>query len=316
MGFDISKACKHIVYMAGHTWTRDGKITGDKNKNSGYGQCVGHVRQALKASGFPNFNYCQSGWKFGESLKSLGGWSRIDNQVRIEGKNVYGCQYGDICCCDSTKSKKSKSDGKPIGHGALYTPNGWVSDFIQAYAIPYPLNTIITKHTSVWRYTGDVTNSMDFSINDMGTYDSSGGNAVDEEARRQLADINAAIMARNAYPVHNEYTLFNESYNNLFDVSNNTISSAMFSDSSNIVDNTYKNKQGRIYSTNDALLVLDELSLPIDYQNDVFISSDIKNNSQRTQLQAKYDKMSIDDYGNGKKPENNNNTDMQNTSTS
>jgi len=71
----------------------------------------------------------------------------------------------------------------------------------------------------------------------------------------------------NAYPVHSEYETYTGSGGNLFtSAEDNAFSIAVLATNIDSSHNIYKNanKRTRIYSTNDATIILDELKLPID----------------------------------------------------
>ena len=80
------------------------------------------------------------------------------------------------------------------------------------------------------------------------------------------------------YPVHSEFETYTGSGGNIYEnAENNAFSLATLS---NNVDNkeifNFKNTEHtRIYSTNDAKIVLDELKLPLDYINDEYANKNI-----------------------------------------
>ncbi len=81
------------------------------------------------------------------------------------------------------------------------------------------------------------------------------------------------------YPVHSEYETYTGIGGNIYEkAENNAFSLATLS---NNIDSSkdffsHKNEQHtRIYSTNDAKIVLDELKLPLDYMDDTYANKDI-----------------------------------------
>ena len=292
MPFNIDKAIKYII---------------STKKPESVGYCVEHVRRAIIHGGI-NAPGGNSGVKFAKTCKQIG-FSLVNDKVRLVGRTIQGAKPGDICCSRSTtagsKYKRGPYVGQTIGHSCMYTGStyGWVSDYAQYdKAIPYSSNVIQSgeDRVTVWRYIGGTySGNEDAIINGADLTDSSlaGGlySSVDSEARQKLQELYLKVLQQNAYPVHSDYLTFSSEYGNLFKASeNDAITRAAFVNSSilNENDKLYRedktNIQGRIYSTNDTLLVLDELSLPSDYKNDIYVSSNVKD-SERKQKQSNYD---------------------------
>ena len=299
MPFNIDKAIQYII---------------SAKKPKSVGDCVGHVRRAIIQGGI-NAPGGNSGVKFAKTCKQIG-FSLVNDKVRLVGRTIQGAKPGDICCSRSTTAGKKYSSGpyagQTIGHGCMYTgpTYGWVSDYAQYdKAIPYSSNVIQSgeDRVTVWRYIGGTySGNEDTIINGADLTDSSLSeglySSVDSEARQKLQELYLKVLQQNAYPVHSDYLTFSSEYGNLFKASeNDAITRAAFVNSSilNENDKLYRedktNIQGRIYSTNDTLLVLDELSLPTDYKNDVYVSKDVKD-SERKQKQSNYDNISDAKY--------------------
>lgn len=154
-----------------------------------------------------------------------------------------------------------------------------------------------------------------------------GGNIDYSQFSGELMDalqsgINAAGPKK--YYQNENYLTFANQYPDLFSESNpnlNSLIQSAYSNLSNIGRYVEQKKddniQGRVYSTNDAEIVLDELSLPTDYKSDEFVSSNIKD-SERKSKQSNYDNISDAKYLPGKqqpKETTNNNNNNNNSST-
>ena len=137
------------------------------------------------------------------------------------------------------------------------------------------------------------TNIADLSaLGSMIGADMGGGIGIDTEALKAAAWLGGYLsgMQSMAYPVHSDYITFNETYSDLFSQTNSTYNTLQISQFSKEANKNIEMKihEGRIYSVNDATIVLDELSLPTDYKNDEYISKDVKD-SERKQKQSNYD---------------------------
>lgn len=161
----------------------------------------------------------------------------------------------------------------------------------------------------------DGLSNVDFSKLDNIDTPIGGGGFTQDDYNQAMQYLNQGLtIFGKKYYVNENYETWKDQYPNLFSDSNPNINNLTIASN---VDNqlignasTYYNEKkvsGRIYSTNDTKIILDELSLPITYKDDVYVSSDIKNNTQRTQLQSKYDRMSISDYENSSKTNTTNN---------
>ena len=174
----------------------------------------------------------------------------------------------------------------------------------------------------IYRLTGLTGANIDLSSISIESADFDGLNGnidysqFSEELMNALqSGINAAGPKK--YYQNENYLTFTEQYPELFSESNpnlNSLIQSAYSNLSNVgryVDQKKTdNIQGRVYSTNDAEIVLDELSLPTDYKNDEFISSNIKD-SERKVRQSNYDHITDAKYLPGKQENNetNNNND-------
>lgn len=123
-------------------------------------------------------------------------------------------------------------------------------------------------------------------------------------------------MSSSRYPVHSEYLTFSEEYTDLFKQTNssdNTLKVSQFTETGN-TQIQKKIHTGRIYSVNDATIVLDELSLPLNYQEDEFTSSNNQKLSatDRYNKTKSYDKLVASSFNNGKSGKNTNNTGENN----
>ena len=121
-----------------------------------------------------------------------------------------------------------------------------------------------------------------FSVGSDGS--SSGGVPISLDA----ASIQKLVEAyRNAYPVHSEYETYTGPGGNLFNNSKeNAFTLAAVKQNDMLNSGTFNTKDGkhtrtRIYSTNDALIVLDELKIPLDvsayavYENQGITEGDV-----------------------------------------
>ena len=137
------------------------------------------------------------------------------------------------------------------------------------------------------------TNIADLSsLGSMIGADMSGSIGIDTESLKAAAWLSGYLsgMQSMAYPVHSDYITFNETYADLFSQTSSTYNSLQISQFSKEANKNIDMKihEGRIYSVNDATIVLDELSLPTDYKNDEFVSNNV-NDSERKQKQSNYD---------------------------
>lgn len=94
----------------------------------------------------------------------------------------------------------------------------------------------------------------------------------------------------NSYPVHSEYTTFTGAGGNIYEnAGTNAFTQASFSDAK--IDQNNNTQHTRIYSTNDACIVLDELAIPYDedvtYANKGVTTKDVEKQVKSVEASAK-----------------------------
>ena len=202
--------------------------------------------------------------------------------------------------------------GYNSAHGAMWTGEDWRSDYLQGTKVyPYsaeagaarggPKGFVLWRHKALADPDVDIHDMHGLENAPSGDYSDlmSTAGTVDDEEMKQLLEKLKTLAADAHYPVR-DYDVFGKVYGDLFTNSElNAISQPQLVLNSSI--ETYKNDidnniQGRIYSTNDALIVLDELALPVDYKEDSYVSSNIIS-SVKDIRRARYDKATINvDY--------------------
>lgn len=189
-------------------------------------RCATYVKNAMKAGGLPYIT--GDGKDLGRICNSLG-FRQISLQVNNSTRSVTGMQKGDIA---------SMTHGK-YGHTCMYDGTQWISDFRQNFCIPYSRGG--WGNLTFWRWT------------DNPIYSGDDGGPIQPIA----ADTG---FAGGSPPP--DYTTFSGSRGDIFQgPESNAFTIASIA--RNIDSSNAKTNHTRIYSTNDATIILDELSMPL-----------------------------------------------------
>lgn len=226
----MAKKCSFDIDKA-CTWAR--AHAGGKS----IGKCATYVKNAMQAGGIPyigGYNGCDM-----DRYCNMYGFQQVNIGYQNGSKNPSNPQKGDIACIKHGQ----------YGHTCIYDGVRWYSDFSQNNCIPYSSGFY---GVSFWRWTD---NPM-FSGYDPNI---ALGAASD--------NMQTASSGLGIYGDSGISTTFSGSGGNLFeDPANNAYQMAAIKTNVNTSTNT-KNHT-RIYSTNDATIILDELSLNLDTSTD------------------------------------------------
>lgn len=199
------------------------------------GKCATYVKKALQAGGLPyigGYNGCDMG-----RYCQMYGFKQVYLEFDKNTRNPIGAQKGDIM---------SVYHGK-YGHTCIFDGYRWISDFIQRTCVPYSGGWQLL---TFWRWTDnpifsgyDGANIKPISADSGFAYGSS-ANSSD-------------YMTFSSNTIGNN--IFQNPESNSFQIA--SINRDISSDNST-------DQHTRIYSTNDATIILDELSMPIDNSSD------------------------------------------------
>ncbi len=258
--FDVHKA---INYLQTH------------KKGGSTGNCAAYTKRALQAGGLP---YCSGdGWSVVDTYIQYG-FKYIN--VKINGQKIVGMVAGDICsiACNKRSPKyPNYNKGGEVypGHACMFDGTQWISDYAQGQkAIPYSQSNVKWVKVARWKdIPGDFKISSDgisySGENSTNTTDTSFGNFNTGPAQIIIQDY--------VYPTHSEYVTYAGIGGNIFEKSKDN--AITFTQAAYSVDNTIDKQKNenhtRIYSTNDAVIVLDELHLPMDDENITYANKGI-----------------------------------------
>lgn len=195
--------------------------------------CATYVKKAMQAGGIPyigGYNGCDM-----DRYCNMYGFQQVDIGLAKGSRNPTSPQKGDIACIKHGQ----------YGHTCIYDGVRWYSDFVQNNCIPYSSNY---WGVSFWRWT-----------------DNPAFSGYDPNIPLAAADDNmqAASSGMGVYGNSGISTTFSGSGGNLFDdPANNAYKMAAIR--TDINTSTAAKNHTRIYSTNDATIILDELSLNLD----------------------------------------------------
>ena len=192
--------------------------------------CATYVKNAMKAGGLPYLT--GNGNELGRICKSLG-FTQINLQVNQSTREVIGMQKGDIASMEAPKHN--------FGHTCMYDGTQWISDFRQNKCIPYSSGW---HGLTFWRWTDNPIYS-----------------GYNPETIQPIAS-DTGFAAGSPPP---DATTFSGSNGNIFETaSDNAFEIASISKNITAQDASLSSEHHtRIYSTNDATIILDELSMPI-----------------------------------------------------
>lgn len=209
--------------------------------------CATNVKKAMQAGGIPyigGYNGCDM-----DRYCNRYGFKQVDIGLANGAKNPSRPQKGDIACIKHGQ----------YGHTCIYDGVKWYSDFVQNNCIPYSSNY---WGVSFWRWT----DNPQFS-------------GYDPNIKLAAAsdDMSTASSGVGVYGDSAISTTFEGSYGDLFsDPANNSFKMAAMT---NTTDSKKLQERTRIYSTNDATIILDELSLEMNDNPDASTNNTSTNNS-------------------------------------
>ncbi len=258
MSFDLTKA---IMHLRSHAKT-----------SKPYGQCAAYVKKALAAGGLPYISGVD-GFGVGKAYEKYG-YRRVN--LKQNGKNFVGAAPGDICSIATNvriggKCQGYSKDGEIYpGHACMYDGKKWISDFVQGNCIPYSLGSV--KWARVWRWKDT---PGDFKVPDDDNSYGGGSSGESGSGSGESGGVTRYVY-KEQYPVHSEYVTYSGNGGNIFEKAEQN--AANFSQAQYDTDSPISKKQDkhiRIYSTNDSCIVLDSLSIPTDYENDIYANKGI-----------------------------------------
>lgn len=191
--------------------------------------CATNVKQAMQAGGLPyvgGYNGCDM-----DRYCNMYGFQQVQLNMGNGQRSPTNAQKGDIACIKHGQ----------YGHTCIYDGCRWISDFLQNTCVPYSSGW---GGVTFWRWTDNPAFS---------------GYDPNIQAVSYSDDW---VTSNGGYSATNSYTSFTGNGGNIFSTAEeNSFQIASLNRNIDVSSNTVN--RTRIYSTNDATIVLDELSLPL-----------------------------------------------------